>query len=108
MSATLENLSARVAQLEQQLAQAQDSLSRSDNVLTGLMGALTEVLPALMRRHPDVALEMARLWGNAARDYQREERKNGEPELYEARKILANLCLLLDTTGEAPGPVRGQ
>lgn len=108
MSATLESLIARVAQLEEELAQVSDNLNRTDNALTGLMGAVTDVVPALLRRHPDVALEMARLWSSAARDYQREDQKNGEPELHEARKILANLCLLLDTTGAGVEPVRGQ
>lgn len=108
MSATLENLTQRIEALETDLRLARQEIQQADNLTAGLLQAMVEVLPMLVSQHPDVGLKLARIWQNAARDYQRAERTGHEPELYEARKMLANQMFGLGVFEVGVEPVRGQ
>ena len=91
-----------VEQLRQEVAQLRAEIDKVDDWANGVLHALIDVLPLLLKKHPDVAATVAPMWKNAARKFSEVTMKTGQAEsfsetadLLEPKKMLYEMFALL-------------
>lgn len=90
------------------VAPLREELDKLDDWANGLFVIFSEVLPALLREHPEMAAQLAPQWAGAAKRFDalqtsgQRRTKDGESlELLEARKMLYRLFAVAGVWGKA-------
>ena len=105
-----QDLQERVAQLEAKLEALTIEVDRNDDWANGLFRVLVDVLPHLLRAHPDLAVHLGRHWKNEAERYEVLKSDPGQAEDFhdtaekaEATKMLYRMFEALDVWPQQDG-----
>lgn len=94
-------------EIERAVAPLRQELDQLDDWANGVFAALTDVLPLLLRKHPDIAADLEPMWRHASERWQRLQQPQAQADdfhetehLLEARKMLYRQLAVL---GAWPG-----
>lgn len=87
-----------IEQLRQEVAQLRAEIDRVDDWANGLLHVLIDVLPLLLKQHPDVAAKIAPMWEGAARKFYSVTTETGQAESFsETVELLESKKMLYET-----------
>ena len=97
-------------ELEKAVAPLRQEIDQVDDWANGVFAALSDLLVPLLKKHPDVALELEPLWRYASEQYDKLEGIGQAEDFHETQRLLEARKMLyrqLQTFRAWPAPAQG-